>query len=54
MGAIYNDRLEIVKYLVEHGADVNAKTENGVTVLMSATYNNNSEMVKFLVEHGAK
>ena len=45
--------LELVKYLVEHGADINAKDKSGNTALMIASKDMNLEMVKYLVEHGA-
>ncbi len=44
--------LEMVKYLVEKGADINAKSEY-LTPLSGATYNNNIEIVKYLVSKGA-
>jgi hypothetical protein len=51
--ASYKGHLEIVKYLVEIGADVNAKNDEGDTALMGAIYNDRLEIVKYLVEHGA-
>jgi len=44
----------VVAFLVEHGADVNAKDNNGITPLMYAVEKGDSEVVAFLVEHGAK
>jgi hypothetical protein len=44
------DSLEIVKYLVENGADINYNDRES---LRSAIYNDNFEIVKFLVEKGA-
>jgi len=41
--------IDVIKFLVEHGADVNAYTRHG-TPLMVAT---NFKTVKYLVEHGA-
>ncbi len=46
--AVRRDRLEIVKLLLEHGADITNKT-----VLPEAVRNNNKEMVLLLIEHGA-
>lgn len=44
----------IVKYLIEHGADVNkVGMSNGPTPLFMALYNGNENIVKYLVEHGA-
>jgi ankyrin repeat protein len=44
--------LEIVKLLLEHGADVNAKTAYE-TALHLAAEKGHLEIVKFLLEHGA-
>ncbi len=41
---------EIVKLLVEKGADVNAKDNDGQTVLHRAAYERNLDVVKWLVE----
>ena len=54
LDAIINENLELVKYLVEHGADVNAKYDNGSTVLMEASVYGTLEIVKYLVENGAE
>lgn len=51
--AINRGRNEIVKYLVERGANVNALYEGHYSPLMSAVGNNNLEMVKLLLENGA-
>jgi uncharacterized protein YecT (DUF1311 family) len=45
--------LEEAKTLLEKGADVNAKSENGFTVLMFAALSSNLELVKHLVNRGA-
>jgi len=44
--------IEVVAWLVEHGADVNAAAKDGWTVLHSAA-SNGIEVVAWLVEHGA-
>jgi ankyrin repeat protein len=53
----YNSQaLEIVKFLVAKGADVNAVDRAGNTALMRAVGSSNAqalEIVKFLVEKGA-
>ncbi|XP_028395455.1 2-5A-dependent ribonuclease-like [Dendronephthya gigantea] len=41
----------MVKYLVEHGADVNVKKNVGMTVLFYAVTNGRLEIVKYLVQH---
>ena len=46
--------MELVKYLVENGADINAKNNDGETALMKSSANHeNIEIVKHLVENGA-
>ena len=42
-----------VNYLIENGADVNAKTETGWTPLMAASSGRQIEIVKVLIENGA-
>ena len=44
---------EIVKYLIDHGADPNAKDDIGRTALILASENGQFEIVKCLIEHGA-
>ena len=53
MHASGNGDIQIVKYLVEHGADVNAKDENNKTALLLASEIGCLETVKYLVEYGA-
>ena len=45
--------LEIVKWLKEQGADINAKTADGYTPMHSAASEGNLEVVKWLKEQGA-
>ena len=51
--AAYYGHLEIVKYLVENGADINAKDYEEFTSLIRASINGHLEVVKYLVENGA-
>jgi len=51
--ASYANNIEEIQILLKKGADVNAKTTDGVTPLMYATQNNNLEIVKTLVYNGA-
>ena len=48
-----NGQLEIVKYLVEHGADLNAKDEDNETAFILASKCGHLGIAKFLVETGA-
>jgi len=51
--AIYGNQFEVVKYLVENGADVNAKDNCNSTPLYYACNYGDLEMVKYLHEKGA-
>ena len=42
----------IIKYMIELGANVNAKDEYGRTVLMHAATHNNPTIIRMLIEHG--
>lgn len=44
---------EIVKLLVENGADVNKKSDNGLTALMHASIGGYLEIVELLIKNGA-
>ena len=46
-------RVESIKFLIRHGANVNARMFNGETALILATKNRNAEAVRVLIEHGA-
>jgi uncharacterized protein len=46
--------IDTAKYLVEHGADVNAVGEFGWTALHSASYQGLTDVIEFLVSKGAK
>lgn len=53
--AVRGGHLETVKYLVEHGADIGAKTNNNGTPLWWArrSLDENHEVVRYLREIGA-
>ena len=46
--------MEIIKILLEYGADINFTTGNDETVLSFACKEENLELVKFFIENGAK
>ena len=46
--------LDVVKFLVEQQAEVNAKKDDGWTPLHSAAQNGHLDVVKFLVEQRAE
>ena len=47
------NNLELVKLLLEHGANINARANDGNTALTMAQTNGNSQMYDYLKEHGA-
>jgi ankyrin repeat protein len=54
MAAARTGKLDVVKALVEHGADVKAKERwRGQTALMWAAAEGNSDVIRFLLGHGA-
>ena len=53
LASSYGGNLEMVKLLVENGADINAKNHYSKTALMIASEYNDIETVKYLVENGA-
>ena len=52
-GATANNHTEIAKILVNHGANVNHRYEEGASPLMEAAHNGNVELVEFFLEKGA-
>ncbi|OCH94798.1 ankyrin, partial [Obba rivulosa] len=51
--ALSHGHLEVVQFLIEHGADVNALGGFYGTALEAASSDGHLEVVQFLVEHGA-
>lgn len=51
--AAWAGHLDIVKLLLEYGADVRALDENGNTALFDAARRGHAEVVKVLLEHGS-
>jgi len=49
----WEDRDEIIKYLIDHGADVNAKSKDGETPLIITCKRQNGCIVKYLIDNGA-
>jgi len=54
MAATKKRNLEIVRYLVQNGADVDAQDKDGKTALSFASMNRHFEMEKYLTLNGAK
>ena len=54
MFAAHGCCFDTIKYLIEQGANINAKNDLGCTALMSAAaYKSNFNVVRYLVEQGA-
>ena len=51
--AAENGHFQIVKILIENGAEINTQTNNGVTPLYQAAKNGFGEIVQLLIENGA-
>jgi len=47
------DKLQIINYLIDSGAKIDAQTRNGKTALMYATGNSRIEIVRLLISSGA-
>jgi|SRR5579859_7925014 len=45
--------LEITELLIKHGANVNAKQQQGITPLHETTHNGKMELTRLLLDHGA-
>ena len=52
--AIRSGNLDMVKLLVDHGAEINAPTEDATPPFVWAVQSGNLDIVKYLVENGAK
>ena len=51
--AVSSRQLEIARLLIEHGADVNARQQGGVTALHGTAAHGQIELAKLLLSHGA-
>lgn len=52
--AVFNNHIEVARYLVDNGADVNSQSSSGRNVLNYALSNGNFELFKYLKQKGAK
>ncbi|XP_055848105.1 ankyrin-3-like isoform X2 [Episyrphus balteatus] len=50
---VKNNNFEVTKFLLTHGADVNATDSTGRPAIFFSTYDSNVEMTKLLLFHGA-
>ena len=53
MAASWNDEREIVQALLDKGAEINARANDGETALMIASGSGNHEVVLVLLDKGA-
>ena len=53
MVALSSKHMEMAKFLIEHGADINATNAKGATMLWMAVDNGDLELAKFLIGNGA-
>lgn len=54
MLAVYNNQLDMAKYLIEMNADVNSIDANGNSILMGAAFKGNTDAIDLLIENGAR
>lgn len=52
-GAYFGGSAELLTELLNHGADINARNDRGVTALFLASATGHEDQVKFLLAHGA-
>ena len=51
--AAVEEHVDVVSYLIKHGANVNARSNKQSTPLITASFCNNKNVVKCLIQHGA-
>ena len=52
--AALHDRLDLARYLIEHGADVSAANRDGNTPLHTAAFLGRTKLVTLLIDNGAR
>ena len=52
--AVFAGHREVADYLMEQGADINAQSTNGSSVLMMAIYEGREDLARLLIEKGAE
>ena len=53
LSAALYDQVEMVEFLIQNGADVNAKSEDGTTALHAAAFLGQYKVAKLLIQNGA-
>ena len=51
--AAANNRTDVVRFLLERGANINKQDHNGWTVLHHASHSNSTNVIRLLLQHGA-
>ncbi len=51
--AAFSGRVAVMRYLLKHGADVNARDNCGRTAMHHAAYSGSADAIRLLLEHGA-
>ena len=54
MRAVYFNKVEAVKTLIKHGADLEARSMDHKTPLLTAIFRNKHQIVSLLLDAGAK
>lgn len=55
LAAARNGHLDVVQYLVEHGADINKRDNNrDKTPLTAAAFKGHADIIEYLLQHGAE
>ena len=52
--AAFKNRTDVVRYLLNNGADVNKQNSWGVTALHWASFRNYTDVMRILLKHGAR
>ncbi len=50
--AILNGKIQVVRWLLEVGADTKIPEDNGYTPMQAAAFSGNAEIIDILVKHG--
>ena len=53
MGAAFHGHVNVVKLLLDHGADINLRGRDGATALMYAATADRKDVVRLLLDRGA-
>ena len=51
--AAFKNRTDVVRYMLDKGADVNKQARQGWTALHHASIKNNTDVMRMLLQHGA-